>query len=84
MGGTLDLDQGVELVNLHACLLLLAVAKQVWQDSLVVRNVGAQRDCDGLAFPMAAESKVYNTFLMKYMCVSRTEFFSKIMSYDQE
>ena len=52
--GALELDQGVELVKLHACLLLLAVAQQVWQDGLVVRNVGAQRDCDWLAFPIAA------------------------------
>ena len=55
MRGALDLDQGVKLEKVDACLLLLAVAQQVWQDGLVVRNVGAQRDCDWLAFPIAAE-----------------------------
>ena len=59
VGRALDLDQGVELVDLHACLLLLAVPKQVWQDGLVVSNVGAQRDCDWLAFPMAAEREKF-------------------------
>ena len=54
----MDLDQGIELVDLHARLLLLAVTQKVWQDGLVVRNVGAQRDCDGLAFPVAAMRKV--------------------------
>ena len=57
MGGALDLDQGIELVDLHARLLLLAVTQQVWQDGLVVRNVGAQRDCDWLAFSVAAMRK---------------------------
>ena len=61
MGGALDLDQGIELVDLHARLLLLAVPKQVWQDGLIVRNVGAQWDCDWLAFPVAAMTKS-NTF----------------------
>ena len=49
MRGTLDLDQGKELVDLHARLPLRAVAEQVWQDGLVVCNVGTQRDSDWLA-----------------------------------
>ena len=48
MGGALDLDQGEELVHLHAGLLLLGVAQQVGHDGHVVLNVGAQRDGDRL------------------------------------
>ena len=58
MRGTLDLDQGVELVNLRARLLLCAVAKQVWKNGLVVRNVSAQRDGERLAFSMAAGENI--------------------------
>ena len=54
MRGTLDFDQRIELVNLEARLLLRDVAEQVWQDGLVVRNVGTQRDTDWLAFPVTA------------------------------
>ena len=58
MRGTLDLDQGVELVDLRARLLLCAVAKQVWKNGLVVRNVGTQRNGDWLAFSMAAGENI--------------------------
>ena len=57
MGGALHLDQGIELVDLHARLLLLAVTQQIGQDGLVVRNVRTQRNCDRLAFPMAVVGK---------------------------
>ena len=57
MGRALDLDQGVELVHLHPCLLLLAVPKQVGQDGLVVGDVGTQRYCNRLAFSMAEERR---------------------------
>ena len=58
MRGTLDLDQGIELVTLRARLLLCAVAKQVWKNCLVVRNVSAQRDGERLAFSMPAEENI--------------------------
>ena len=65
MGGALDLDQGIELVDLHACLLLLAVSQQVWQDGLIVSDVGTQRNCDWLAFSMAATIKSLNNISEK-------------------
>ena len=63
MRGALDHHQGVELVNLQACLILIAVAQQVWQFGLVVRNIGAQWDCDWLAFPIAAERAKFKLYL---------------------
>ena len=54
MRGTLYLDQGIELADLQARLLLCAVAEQVWQDGLVVRNVVTQRDSDWLTCPVTA------------------------------
>ena len=50
----MDLDQGIELVDLKPRLLLRAVAQQVWQDGLVVSDVGTQWDSDGLAIPVTA------------------------------
>ena len=41
--------------DLHAGLLLLAVAQEVGQDGHVVGDVGAHGDCDGLALAMAAD-----------------------------
>ena len=71
MRGTLDLDQGIELVDLQARLLLRAVAEQVWQDGLVVRNVVTQRDSDWLTCPVTAckgeileEWKIYEQDLL--------------------
>ena len=58
MRGTLDLDQGIELVDFHARLLLGAVAQQVWQDGLVVGNVDTQRNSDWLAIPVAGNIKM--------------------------
>lgn len=48
----LDLDQRVELVHLQSGVLLVRVAQEVRHDGLVVRDVGAQRDGDGLAKPV--------------------------------
>ncbi|KAK2493776.1 hypothetical protein MC885_016331 [Smutsia gigantea] len=45
----LHLHQWVELVYLQARILLVRVAQQVGHDGLVVRDVRAQRDGDGLA-----------------------------------
>ena len=50
----MDLDQGIELVDLEPRLLLRAVAQQVWQDGLVVSYVGTQWDSDGLTIPVTA------------------------------
>ena len=58
VGRALDLDQGVELVHLHPCLLLLAVPQQVRQDGLVVGDVGTQRYCNRLAFSMTEEERI--------------------------
>ena len=48
MSGALHLDQGEELVHLHPRLVLLLVAQQVGDDGLVVLDVGAEWDGDGL------------------------------------
>ena len=63
MRGTLDLDQ--ELVDLHARLLLGAVAQQVWQDGLVVGNVDTHRNSDWLAIPVAGGDKEKSIKMIK-------------------
>ena len=49
LGGALHLHQRVELVHLEARILLVRVAQQVGHDGLIVRDVGAQGDGNGLA-----------------------------------
>jgi len=53
MRGALDLDQGEELVNLHTCILLFCVPQQVWNNGLVILNIGTEGDGDGFTFAMS-------------------------------
>jgi len=53
MRGALHLDQREELMNLHCCMILFGVTKQVGHNGLVIFYVGTQRYGDRFTLAMS-------------------------------